>query len=721
MKNKYKYFYIAFLISIIYFATGCQRPDKSVKNTPLAQKGLLNLSNCNFSETFNLEGEWEFYPHQLLNPRDTISWKNVKKYTQKVPSTWGEHQIEGKTMSNFGYGTYRLRVLLPHQVPTLAIKLLSFGTAYEIYINGRLVGQNGKVGINKQSYEPYMLPQVIPFTNYTEKIDILVHISNFDHKDGGFWNEIKLGDANIIQMQRDRLVAIDLILAGCFIIMAVYHFGMFLLRRKDLAAFYFSWVNVFFAIRTLLTDEKYLLHLFPNIIWEVTFRIENLSVYTALIFYVLFFRAMYKDDFSRWAKNFIVGSSFLFIIIISTSTPYVFSEALSVGYFLLIFSAMYGLYVLRKAMGNKKMGAGALFFGFLVLFSALFNDVLNDFKLIHTLSLSSYGLLAFAFLQSFALSVRYAKAFTQVEELSENLEKKVEERTQDLNEKTIIIEKKKVDLEIQKNLIQKKNENTAASINYASRIQNAIFGSSEGVASNFKECFILLQPRDIVSGDFYWFTEAKRTGTNSLGEDNKTLFLKVIAAGDCTGHGIPGAFMTVLANTLLDELINTNKVSQPAKILSLLDRQLLMKLQKQGVNDGMDISMLVFDEENKKVTFSGANNDMYYVRGGELHQVTASKCPIGGDMKMYKNKKKFENTVIDYQDGDVFYLFSDGYQDQFGGADNSKYYKKNFRNFLLSISHLPLKQQKEELLNEHLRWKGGYHQTDDILVMGIRV
>jgi serine phosphatase RsbU (regulator of sigma subunit) len=112
---------------------------------------------------------------------------------------------------------------------------------------------------------------------------------------------------------------------------------------------------------------------------------------------------------------------------------------------------------------------------------------------------------------------------------------------------------------------------------------------------------------------------------------------------------------------------------------------------------------------------------LYYVRNGELIQVEASKCPIGGDVLKYKDKKKFENTTIDYQKGDIFYLFSDGYQDQFGGPDNLKYYKKNFRNFLLNISHLPLKQQREELLNEFNRWKGNYAQTDDILVIGIKV
>ncbi|TAH29916.1 MAG: hypothetical protein EAZ06_04990 [Cytophagales bacterium] len=718
---KTKYFPIFLFVSILYFITGCQKLDKNQIKTPIAEKGILNLSEYDFSQTFGLEGEWEFYANELLNPQDSTTWKNLKKHYQKVPSTWNEHQIDGKKLSSFGYGTYKLVIILPHRVPTLALKLLSFGTAYEIYINGRFVGKNGKVGNNKESYEPYMLPQIIPFTNYTEKIEILIHIANFDHKDGGFWNEVRLGDANIIQIQRDKLVAIDLILTGCFMIMAVYHLGMFLLRRKDLAAFYFSWVNFFFALRTLLTDEKYLLHLFPTLSWDFTYRLESISIYAALIFYVMFFRAMYKDDFARWSKNILVGISLLLITVIITTNPYIFSEALSLGYFLLILAGIYGLYVLRKAMLNQKLGAGALLFGFLVLFSAVLNDILNDFKVIHTIALSSYGLLAFAFLQSFALSVRYAKAFTEVEELSTTLERKVENRTADLNEKTKIIERKNEALETQKNLIQKKNESTSASINYASRIQQAILGSPEAITSNFKESFIFLQPRDVVSGDFYWFTEVKRTGTNAQGEDNKTLFFKVIAAGDCTGHGIPGAFMTVLANTLLDEIINENRITQPAKILSLLDRKLLMKLQKQGVNDGMDIGVLIFDDENKKVTFSGANNGMYYIRNGELHQVDAAKCPIGGDMKMYKDKKKFENKVIDYEEGDIFYLFSDGYQDQFGGKDNLKYYKKNFRNFLLSISHLPLKQQREELLNEHLRWRSGQLQTDDILVIGIKV
>jgi serine phosphatase RsbU (regulator of sigma subunit) len=705
---------------LFIFLNACQNQNQKISNT-IAKKGTLNLEKWSPSQSINLEGEWAFYPQQFLKPDDSTTWKKYNKYYLEVPAIWGNQKINGKYLEDWNFGTYHLRIHLPQHLPTLALKLLSLGTAYEIYINGKFIAKNGSVGKDRNSSIPYMLPQVVTFTNYTETIDILVYISNFHYRDGGFWNSIKFGEANTIQAERDRLVAVDLILAGCFIIMAIYHVGMFLLRRKDLAAFYFSWVNIFFAFRILLTDEKYFLHLFPSLPWELTFRAENITIYGALLFYVLFFRSMYKQEFSKLVRNILVISSLFLILLLIFTPTYIFSEFLIIGNIILILAIFYGLYILLNASNHQKSGASVLFAGLLVLFLTFTNEFLVDYKILSTNIFSSYGLLLFVFLQSFGLSVRYAQAFTQVEDLTKTLERKVEVRTFDLEEKAKIIEKKNQDLEKQKLIIEKKNETMQASVNYASRIQQAILGNPDAIASNFKESFIILQPRDTVSGDFYWFTEVKRTGTNAQGEENKTLFFKVIAAGDCTGHGIPGAFMTVLANALLDEIVNENKITQPAKILSLLDRKLLMKLQKQGVNDGMDISLLIFDEENKKVTFSGANNPLYYVRNGELIQVEASKCPIGGDALKYKDKKKFENTTIDYQKGDIFYLFSDGYQDQFGGPDNLKYYKKNFRNFLLNISHLPLKQQREELLNEFNRWKGNYAQTDDILVIGIKV
>ncbi|SFF57974.1 PP2C family protein-serine/threonine phosphatase [Thermoflexibacter ruber] len=266
-------------------------------------------------------------------------------------------------------------------------------------------------------------------------------------------------------------------------------------------------------------------------------------------------------------------------------------------------------------------------------------------------------------------------------------------------------------------MIEKKNENITDSLKYAQRIQKAILGNEEEVLCNFKEGFIFFKPRDIVSGDFFWFSQLF---FNTEERSSK----RILIAADCTGHGVPGAFMTVMGNALLDEIINEKCITTPHLILHELDRKIVATLQKQNFNqsDGMDMVILVIEEKDdntKWVHWAGAKNPLYYVRNRQLHEIKGDKFPIGGNQS--KIAKTFNTHTFELKDDYIFYLFTDGFQDQFGGKENRKYMVKHFRNFLFEISHLPLSVQKEKLEQEFTSWKGEREQTDDVLVIGVSV
>jgi serine phosphatase RsbU (regulator of sigma subunit) len=694
---------------LLGFALGLVACSPQVSN-PKAKVGLLDLSQWNFEKNthLTLDGEWEFYWQFFLG--EDLHQQPPTPYLIPVPSSWLRYTINQNRISGKGYATYRLMVKLPAKRPELALKLLTIGTAYELYANGHLLSSAGKVGKNHNEMRPYMLPVVVKLPEYaTDDLELIIHVSNFHDNTGGIRQSIELGRSEVLQNHRDRMVAVDLIMAGGFFVMAIYHLGIYLLRRKDRSALYFFIVGLLFGLRTMLTDERYLLHLFPAFPWEFTFLIEYVTVYLGFPFYVMFFRAVYPEEFSKKALYIIQGICAILLLLVLVTPPSFFSETQFFAQIFMSASGVYIMYALVRAAYQDRDAARIFLVGSTIFFLTTINDILHDSHVIQTGFYASYGLLLFIFTQSFVLSVRLAKSFSTVEDLTQTLEKRVEERTQALALQTEEIMRKT-------DIIENKNKNITASINYASRIQQAILGSKEAVTSNFKDSFLFLQPRDIVSGDFYWYSEVKRSGSLP-GQEHRTLFFKVIVAADCTGHGIPGAFMTVLGNTLLDEIINENRITNPGKILDLLDRKLRMKLQKHGVNDGMDIAMLLFDEENKKVSFAGAHHPLYYVRNNEIIQIDGSKFPIGSTQYA---KKKFETHVIDYEDDDVFYIFSDGFQDQFGGTDNMKYYKKRFREFLLKISALPMAEQEQQLRNELEKWKGNHHQTDDVLVIGIR-
>jgi serine phosphatase RsbU (regulator of sigma subunit) len=289
--------------------------------------------------------------------------------------------------------------------------------------------------------------------------------------------------------------------------------------------------------------------------------------------------------------------------------------------------------------------------------------------------------------------------------------------------------------------LQHINKHITDSINYARRIQQAILCDKEEITRNFKDAFVWLAPKDIVSGDFYWFNEdifgAKSAplGTQITAPpvydeeetNSKRLHprVKVLIAADGTGHGVPGAFMTVMGQNLLDEIILNQKITEPSQILYELDRRLTSTMQKTKtensapINDGMDVSVLAIDEKAGKVYFSGAKHPFWYVRDGKIHQVKGSMFPIGSSQ--YRVSKVFETYTMDIKEGDVYYIFSDGFQDQFGAESGRKYLRKYFRKFLLEVSNRPLKIQKQLLETELRDWQDTNPQTDDVLIIGVRM
>lgn len=282
-----------------------------------------------------------------------------------------------------------------------------------------------------------------------------------------------------------------------------------------------------------------------------------------------------------------------------------------------------------------------------------------------------------------------------------------------LQEQNQEIEKQKLEIEKQRDLANRQKKKITDSIQYARRIQSAVLPPPESLQSIFHDSFILYRPKDIVSGDFYWVTQ----------KDN----LLIVAAADCTGHGVPGAFMSMLGVAYLNEIVNKIAINKHInslttdEILNQLREMVIASLRQTGhrnePKDGMDIALCIIDLENKSLQFSGANNPLYILRKGQLIQLDADKMPVS-----YHSRKDtaFQRSEIDLLDNDCIYLFSDGFIDQFGGEKGLKFMRNRFKEILLRISDLPMEKQKEELEKTFDEWRGEWHQLDDILVMGFR-
>jgi ligand-binding sensor domain-containing protein/serine phosphatase RsbU (regulator of sigma subunit) len=270
------------------------------------------------------------------------------------------------------------------------------------------------------------------------------------------------------------------------------------------------------------------------------------------------------------------------------------------------------------------------------------------------------------------------------------LEDKVRERTAEVVEKSMEIEEK--------------NRDITASIRYAERIQRAMLPEED----TFDETFVLFMPKDIVSGDFYW-----------MYDNGDWQFIAVV---DCTGHGVPGAFMSIIGHNSLNKIVREYGLTRPSAIIDQLNIEVmkaLMQRNERVISDGMDLALIAFNKKNFTLEFAGAFNPLYVVRKGEVFLYRGDRCQIG--MTNVDEKKNFTNHSVDIQPGDMLYMCSDGYADQFGSAEVKKYKSANVKKLLSEIWHLPVNEQKEKLKKEILDWKGDLEQIDDILFIGTKI
>jgi len=268
------------------------------------------------------------------------------------------------------------------------------------------------------------------------------------------------------------------------------------------------------------------------------------------------------------------------------------------------------------------------------------------------------------------------------------------------------IEERNKQLEETKKIIEEKNKDILDSIRYARRIQEAIMPEKELLNYYFPDSFIFYHPKDIVSGDFYWFLEKYHKF--------------FIAAVDCTGHGVPGAFMSVIGSNLLNQILNEYSILEPEAILDHLNFKIQTALkqdQNAETKDGMDIAFCSIDQENDLLQFAGANRPLWLVRDKEIIKYEADKIPIGGGQF---GVQSYKGHSIPLKNNDVIYIFTDGIVDQFGGDNNKKFTSKRFSELISEIHHLPLSEQLNIIQKTFSQWKGTQEQTDDVLVIGIR-
>ncbi len=289
----------------------------------------------------------------------------------------------------------------------------------------------------------------------------------------------------------------------------------------------------------------------------------------------------------------------------------------------------------------------------------------------------------------------------ELKEQNQELVQQAEElqrANENLNSKNIVIEQQHLIANVQ-------HKEITDSINYASRIQEALLPSKAFFKQLFGDFFIFYKPKQIVSGDFYYLKNVSG--------------MTILAVADCTGHGVPGAFLSLLSISFLNEIIRKKEITTAAHVLEDLREGIKTSLHQNGsfgeTNDGLDIALCVIEKERKNLQYAGAFNPLFIIRNKEFIELKATRNPIG----IYHNEENFKNHTLPLQNNDKLYLFSDGYADQIGGKNNTRFFKRRFKSLLIDISPLSMQEQKQKIEQNFVNWKKDNEQIDDVLVVGV--
>lgn len=655
-----------------------------------------------------------------------LSDDDVPNYAYLDADFWFKLQLDDQSSGDTRWYLESSRT----QIDTIAVYFLNADGSYSSYASGDLFPYESRIVKHKNFVFP------IP------KGDSLSHTILISCR-GTFSKQFPFSiiEERTFAEQSHKTDIVMGLLFGVFLAMVVYNLFLFFGLRSLTYLHYVFYMGAFLLAMMALTGYGY------ELLFHQWLRFANISNMLFIGLTVLFAsqftrRFLAVKELSKvfhWGL-YIPEFVALFLVIVSLLGIWVDGFVLFASKFAAYCGLIGVVFFLSAGVAIYRKGSRPAFF-YLVSWSALFVGViiyvLKNNAILPQNTFTDLSIIIGAVAEAILLSLGMADRIKILEQeqrkaqakmiatLQENeqliknqnqmLEQKVEERTREIMEKNIEIEQQLEEIAAQRDMLsatkfelERQNDNVTASINYAKRIQKAMLPQEERIKNVFRESFIVFKPRDIVSGDFYWYTEIEGK--------------KIFTVADCTGHGVPGAFMSMIGINLLNEIVNVRGVKEAGHILLKLNEGVQKSLKQESSNsrDGMDMSLVVIDEKKKSIQFAGAKNHLVMVNDDQLEVIKGSKHPIGG-LDKAPGIREYETHELKYTNHTMFYMFSDGYQDQFGGPDDKKFMIKRLKDLLQTIADMPVEKQLYILEDTIEKWMGKTKQLDDILMVGFRI
>lgn len=696
--------------------------------------------------------EIKLVSHWKFKQGDNKTWAN-SSFDDKDWDTGSLNRLEQLEESGKIKGISWLRLHLKVS-PALFHKTILFRVqqsgASQIYLNNNLVESFGKVGdsVTEIPYNPFHNVYLVQLGGDTMQLLAVRYSENKIMKSGssGFFSfNIQLepiSDINDLVSKPQIYVNLSFLIFGIFLTLSIFHLLIFVYYRKVLSNLYYSIFALFCSLIALSFFSIFTTH---NPLYQLDLvEMDGGLVAPCFFLIIVLLYSIFQKKFN-WFFWTLLCITVLALGMYILDMPFV---GIVLMFVQIIASCISGIIIIIKALRKKQQGAWIIASGFLVFLGMipailLFFAVGQIFSDAQHLNINSGVIMViWVFSIPVSMSVYLASDFARtnkklsvqlvhVKQLSEqNIEKEKEKQQIIKQQKEMLemqVKEKTSEIEKQKNQLVQKNTEITDSILYARRIQAAVLPPDEMLKEALGNYLVIFMPKDVVSGDFYWCY---------VNGD-----IVVFAVADCTGHGVPGGFMSMIGNSLLNEVVMDRKVFEADVILNELRTKLISTLQKSGghntTRDGMDIALCVWNKKDNTLQYAGANNPLYRISenialdasvqqsekikvfNSHLIEMVADKQPVG--YQEDKMNTSFTRQVIQLRKGDTIYITSDGFIDQFGGDNDKKFTSKRLRHILDTFVHMPIEDQRLSLVQAFEDWKKDGTQTDDICVLGVKI
>lgn len=703
-------FFILLLVALTAFAFCSCSSITSEKKAPQVVNGVLDLRNWDLESDgpVPLDGQWHFFWKKLADPTN-VSEMTAEATFLKVPISWNGQKIIDTELSGSGFATYHCRVLLPDKRPLLGIKFPTVSSAFDFFVDGKKLSSAGKVGTSKDDMVPEYRPHITVFKAENNTLEIAFQVSNYYGKWGGLWYSLYFGSAEAIIELRERKVSFDLFLFGIYIIMFFYHLALFALRPKEKLPLYFGFLCLAIALRGLVQNEVFLLEIFKGLSYRTVVGLDYGTVPLVTSTASVFVWASFPRDYFRNMLVAYLVPSAIFLVLILFTPPLIYQEILVPYQIVMAINILYICAVLLVALKRKREGAYAVALGFMILALTGLNDALYSMHFVFTLYLVSYGLLTFVFCQAYMLSQRFSKAFSAVEKLSveledknielidlnQNLELKVEERTEELvaanGEMSALNEK----------LVETRDQ-LWGEMKLAKRIQTVLLPKELNVPGY--EISAVMNPADDVGGDY--FDVISVSGHNWF------------VIGDVSGHGVPAGLVMMMVQTSIHTVLEQNPGVDPSELLAIVNKTIFKNIVHLQEDKFMTINVFAVSNGGN-LKFSGLHQDLLIYRASshEVEVVEADGMWIGimNDIQDF-----IETLSVRLGQNDVLLLYTDGITEAYLPGEEGKkkemFGDKNLMNILEKNGHRACNEIQQEILAA----LQGYIMDDDVTMMVIK-